>query len=361
MFTVIGQATVLSSSLKPELSSSKPDTINIGFILSGENHLSAKHAAQLAIQNANNKVDKRNQYLNLIVRSANGPWGAGSNELVKMVHNDEVSAIIGSLDSRNAHLAEQVAAKTHVVFLSTWAIDPSLSQAFVPWYFRCIPNAQQQAKTLANAIYKSSEKEIVGIVSDNSYENSFILNCFKKEAYLLSEPQALTFNLVNFSQQNIVELLNQISKSEVKKLVFFTSQETAQLVLEGIKSQDLNFDIYGTIALVGNIVTNQFFKAEANGVKDYLSSPIGKSFLRKFEDTYGYRPDAKAAYAFDGMNVIIAAMRNSEQDREKLREAVSAIQFEGVTGMIHFDEKGNRLGGAELIQIENGIPLRNVK
>ncbi len=70
-----------------------------------------------------------------------------------MVFEDEVVAIMGSLDGRNAHLAEQVATKTRIAFLSSWATDMTLSQAFVPWYFRCIPNDQQQASSLIEEIY----------------------------------------------------------------------------------------------------------------------------------------------------------------------------------------------------------------
>ena len=52
-----------------------------------------------------------------------------------------------------------------------------------------------------------------------------------------------------------------------------------------------------------------------------------------------------AAYAFDGMSVLIEAVRISgSPEREKIQEALSKIQYEGVTGRIQFDDKGNRLG-----------------
>ena len=34
-------------------------------------------------------------------------WGAGSKESVSLVYEDQVCAIIGTLDGRNGHLAEQ--------------------------------------------------------------------------------------------------------------------------------------------------------------------------------------------------------------------------------------------------------------
>ena len=92
-----------------------------------------------------------------------GPWGTGSKEAVSLIFDDEVTAIMGSHDGRNAHLVEQVTTKTRIVFLSAWASDPTLSQAFVPWYFSCVPNDMQQADVLIKTIYKKSNTKLAVI------------------------------------------------------------------------------------------------------------------------------------------------------------------------------------------------------
>ena len=131
----------------------------IGLLIPEQGALAAKHGAELAIREANEKRGNAGNLFDLVVRSTEGPWGAGSKESVGLVFDDEVIAIIGSLDGRNAHLAEQVAAKTRILFLSAWAGDMTLSQAFVPWYFRCVPNDRQQATALIREIY---EKRKIG-------------------------------------------------------------------------------------------------------------------------------------------------------------------------------------------------------
>ena len=82
-----------------------------------------------------------------------GPWGTGSKQAVNLVFDEEVVAMLGSHDGRNAHLVEQVSAKSRVVFLSAWSGDPTLAQAFVPWFFNCVPNDLQQADVLIEEIY----------------------------------------------------------------------------------------------------------------------------------------------------------------------------------------------------------------
>ena len=72
---------------------------------------------------------------------------------------------------------------------------------------------------------------------------------------------------------------------------------------------------------------------------------------------YNKKPGTVAAYAYDGMNLIIEAIRKSGLDREKIQESMSKIHYDGVTGPIQFDEKGNRINAAELIEINSGIPV----
>ena len=58
---------------------------------------------------------------------------------------------------------------------------------------------------------------------------------------------------------------------------------------------------------------------------------------------------------FDGINLIIEAIRASGIDREKVRDAMAKIYYKGVTGTVRFDERGNRIGNSELKELKNGI------
>jgi len=57
------------------------------------------------------------------------------------------------------------------------------------------------------------------------------------------------------------------------------------------------------------------------------------------------------------MNILIEAIRRAGTEREKLQKAVAGIKYEGVTGVIQFDEKGNRKGTPGFVEIKNGIPV----
>jgi ABC-type branched-subunit amino acid transport system substrate-binding protein len=83
------------------------------------------------------------------------------------------------------------------------------------------------------------------------------------------------------------------------------------------------------------------------------------AFQKEFQHTYGYQPGSAAAYAYDGINVIIGVIRRAGVDRDRIIEAFAEVKHpSGITGDIQFDENGNRTGSAGLMMIREGIPSR---
>jgi branched-chain amino acid transport system substrate-binding protein len=72
---------------------------------------------------------------------------------------------------------------------------------------------------------------------------------------------------------------------------------------------------------------------------------------------YGKEPGPVSSYAYDGVSVIIDAIRKAGPDRDKIQKALMEISFEGVTGEIQFDSKGNRKTTPGLIEIKNSLPV----
>ena len=62
------------------------------------------------------------------------PWGKASAELVKLIYDDRVLAVIAT-DRNSSHLAEQLAVKAFVPLIAMSA-DHTLTAANIPWIFR---------------------------------------------------------------------------------------------------------------------------------------------------------------------------------------------------------------------------------
>ncbi|RLD29578.1 MAG: hypothetical protein DRI75_02810 [Bacteroidetes bacterium] len=334
--------------------------VKIGLLISNNKSIAARNGAEMAIGIANKKEGSDGLYFQLIVRSMEGPWGTGSNEAVNLVFKEKVWAIMGSHDARNAHLVEQVISKTGVVFLSAWATDPTLSQAFIPWYFSCVPNDIQQAGALIEEIYNKRKIIEIATVSDEDYDSKLALQTLLKEIKIAgkAEPKQLFYDSSN---TDFKILFDEINKAGVNSIILFGKPSASFSFIQQLRQKKLNLPVYGALSLLGE---SEFDDLELVYFDNITLVTSGNwfeskklSFKNEFQEKYGKIPDAVAAYAFDGMNLIIEAVRNSGVNREKIQEAMSKMHYKGVTGSIQFDEKGNRMGPFGLIEIKNGIPV----
>ena len=84
----------------------------------------------------------------------------------------------------------------------------------------------------------------------------------------------------------------------------------------------------------------------------------GIELQQRIPKIWGISPDPVAAYAYDGMNLIIKAIKNAGTSREQIQKYLKEVNYNGVTGTIRFDDRGNRIGEVELMRIKNGFRLR---
>jgi hypothetical protein len=152
----------------------------IGLLLPDHTHEAVIQAAEVALMGANRSGGYQGREFKLAVRTAEGFWGAGSKESVSLVYEDRVCAIVGSLDGRNGHLAEQVATKSHLAYVETWATEPTLSQAFVPWFTRLVPNDRQQAEALASLIHNRGGGSTAILSNPDDYDCRYAVESLQK-------------------------------------------------------------------------------------------------------------------------------------------------------------------------------------
>ena len=62
-------------------------------------------------------------------------------------------------------------------------------------------------------------------------------------------------------------------------------------------------------------------------------------------------------YNVELIGAKIEAIKKAGLERENIQKALFKIQSEGVTGLIQFDEKGNRSGSLIVTPVKNGAPV----
>ncbi len=339
--------------------SKQGETIKIGLLIPDKEALAAKHGAELAIRKANRRGGYSGLPFQLIVRSTEGPWGAGSKESVSLVFDDEVVAFMGSLDGRNAHLAEQVATKTKLIFLSSWATEMTLSKAFVPWYFRCLPNDKQQAISLIREVYIKRKIKNVAIIGTDNNDSENAVNTFIKTAGLMNVGPPEQF-LYKKSDRNFQEIFTEIEKNGIEAILLFGDPVFASEIIPLFQQYNIKQPVFGSLSILDD---QKASSPDWNILEDIIIISSGQwftgkgiAFQNEFQKEYGYQPGPAAAYAYDGVSVIIEVIKKAGPDRDKIIDAFSTVNYSGITGEIQFDENGNRIGKVGLMKISNGKP-----
>jgi branched-chain amino acid transport system substrate-binding protein len=85
--------------------------------------------------------------------------------------------------------------------------------------------------------------------------------------------------------------------------------------------------------------------------------PKWQGFCEAYRRKYNEEPTPYAAYAYDGMNIMIGAIEKAGLNRGRIMDALRAYQmktYSGVTGTDYFDHTLNNLAPVNLARVKNG-------
>lgn len=98
------------------------------------------------------------------------------------------------------------------------------------------------------------------------------------------------------------------------------------------------------------------------GPTEVAESAASKSFESKYTAQFGFAPDSFAKNAYDGANILFAAMEKvyaatGKFDRKAVRDAFAATKdFEGINGLINFAENGDLVSYQGVYKVDKTTP-----
>jgi branched-chain amino acid transport system substrate-binding protein len=150
--------------------------------------------------------------------------------------------------------------------------------------------------------------------------------------------------------------------------VFFGGMDAvAGPMIKQMKSLGLNAKFMGgdgictteIIKLAGDIGDDQVFCAEAGGIEEKSGADFNEKFKKRFNaDVQIYAP-----YVYDAVNLMVDAMvkANSSDPAVYLPLLAKTAGYQGVTGEITFDEKGDIKNGALTLFTYKGGKREKIK
>ncbi len=301
------------------------------------------NSAQLAISESNAAGGFYGLPFRLVERWAYDPWGAGSKEMIKLVYQDSVWAVIGSLDGDATHIAEQIATKAWVPLLSPLCSDPTLTYIRIPWMFRLPPDYQIQAQVIVNKGIRTLSIEKIGLISSYTHDGRIFSGEMIAELkakhitpvfHFQLSPSKINFQditqrvssfeiesvIINLPQDDVINLLFDLQKYEVRIFVFLPW-------IPGLEKEKLKQNYDGEIYYIEPF--------------DQADNPAFKTFATAYKQQYGISPSPGAAYTYDAVNLLVRSIQQSGLNRPRLRDAIAGMDnFEGASGKISWDNGG---------------------
>ena len=199
-------------------------------------------AAQLAIEDEAARPFPGGRRLSLVARDQSDSWGRATNEIVRLVFDDQVAALVTSLDGDSAHLAEQVGNKVGIPIV-TISTDPSTTQINLPWIFRLAPTDTQQAGAFARDIYTERKLQKVVLITDSDHDGRVGGEEFQKAAHALSAPPFIQLEM-NPAGLGLDSTAGQAVAAKPEALVFWTDPKTAAKLLPQFLDQLPSTQVY---------------------------------------------------------------------------------------------------------------------
>ncbi|UXY14040.1 branched-chain amino acid ABC transporter substrate-binding protein [Chitiniphilus purpureus] len=288
--------------------------------------------------------------------------------------DQKVVGVVGHLNSGTTIPASKLYSDAGIPQVSPSATAVAYTAQGFKTAFRVMANDAQQGKVLGEyAVQKLGAKNIA-IVDDRTAYGQGLADEFEKAA------KAAGGNIVKreftTNQETDFNAILTSIKGAKPDLIFYGGMDAQAAPL---KKQAKKLGINAKVMGGDGTQTPEFIKLAGPDAEGQISSspgqakedmPGGKEFLAKFKQKFGTDVQLYAPYCYDAVKVLIEAMKKAgSTDPAKYLPELAKTDYQGVTGKINFDEKGDIKNGAitlytvkggkwTVLEVVNGDPAQ---
>ena len=352
----------------PAPSLQKLSGINIGFLgpLGADNPdapygIAMLHGAQLAIEDANADGGYDGKPFVLKIHDDLPLWGASSMEIVKMDFDEHVWAMLGSIDAASTHITLRATLKLEIPIIDTGTTDPTVTETRIQWLLHDFPDDRQQGYALADYIINQLKLKRIAIIRANDRYGRKGDEKFIDMARRLGHEPLL---LMKYSQdqKDFSKLLAAVQSNHADALVLWADAEMAGRILKQMRALGMKQPVFGSSRVAYPEVIRVAGPAAeglvaVSAMDPSRSDPKWQDFRQGFEKRFHAAPDPYASYAYDGMTILIAAIRKAGLNRGKIMDALREHEMkpcEGVSGLAFFDYALNNIAPVSFARVKNG-------
>jgi ABC-type branched-subunit amino acid transport system substrate-binding protein len=252
--------------------------------------------------------------------------------------------------------------KLEIPNVNTGDPDPTFTETNIPWVIRTIPDDRQSSYALVDRIYRNDNHSRVAVMrANNRYGRVGTLH-FNRSATRIGFPVIIEERFSD-GETDFKERLERIKRNNPDAILIWGNAKESALILQQIRDLEMNQPVYAS----DRTVNQEFLKlagklAEGLVTTCQYNPDSNDPKLKVFNDNYmrrfGHDPDVFAAHAYDGMTILIEAIKKAGLNRALIRDLLTDLKtfqgYKGVTGPVLFDGTWNNIRPIYMAQVVNG-------
>ncbi len=326
---------------------------------------STRNGTILAFQEANDAggidIGGTNYLISYIFEDDQGSPEAAANAFRKLIDQDEVSAILGSVMSSCTLAGAPIAQDSGVPVISPTSTAVQVTRTGDYIFRSCFLDPFQGA-VVASFAYNDLKAKTAAVIFDNANDYTKGLAEAFRESFVSIGGEVVAYESFT-DEATTVDYAAQLTniKSANPDVIFLDAYYSAAALMAkqarslGITAYFMGADGWDSsefTTLGGEAVEGGYF---CNHYSPEDPRPIVQNFVKKYAETYGQTPDALATLAYDAALILIDSLqRAGSLDGAAIRDAIAATNLECVSGVITFDGWGDPIKSAVINKVVNG-------
>jgi branched-chain amino acid transport system substrate-binding protein len=319
-----------------------------------------KNSVDLAIKQANEKKTIPGWTLELDAQDDEAKPDSGKNAATKLAGDDEVIAVVGTLNSSVSQSVQPVLSGSQITQVSPANTNPTLTQGAdlaapkrpYPGYFRTCTNDTVQGSFAAKYLLDQGIKKVATIHDKKAYGQGLVASF--TDAFKSGGGEIVDAETINPEDKDFSAVIGKVKGANPDAVYYGGEYPQAGPLSQQAKSAGLTVPLMGGDGIFDPAYIELAGKTSEGDLATSVGAPAesldtAKQFISDYKAA-GYKEPyaAYGAYSYDAANAIINALKTSlasasdaKSARQATIDAMSKVSFDGATGKVAFDQYGD--------------------
>ncbi len=326
---------------------------------------SSRNGFLVAIEEANQAGGVLGKPIRTVVTDDKNDPTEAANAAQKLINQDGVHLIVGSISSKCSIPISEIAQSNGVVMISPASTNPKVTiredGSRKPFVFRaCFTDGFQGAAASRIALDEMHVRR-AAILYDVGNDYVKGLAEFFRDSFAKGGGEVVLYESYAKDDVDFSALLTKIKAANPDLLFLPDYYNKVGLIAKQARQMGIAAPLLGGdgwdspdmvkiagAAIEGGCFTNHYAADDPR--------PEVQTWVQKYEAKYHAKPDALATLAYDATLLMLEAIRRAgDTDPVKVKDAMAAMQdFPTVSGSVTFDRDGNPVKNVAVLEYKNG-------